>query len=101
MVTDSEQTLEEVETFVIWLGRAAALREVFPDYVLNDSSDYLTANAEIAQRRSGVLAIAERLNPSIARRISVCLDEQDDLEATAIACQRLFLILEPDGGTNC
>jgi hypothetical protein len=101
MRLDSAVALEEVEEFVRWLGKGGALREVFPDYVLSDSRDYRQALDEIKQRRAVILEIAEELNPGIARRIVVCLDEEDDLEATAIACQRLYLILEPEGHLAC
>lgn len=97
---DGAQALEEIEEFVRWLGKASALREVFPEYVLRDSSDYRKANEEINARVHRVVAIAETLNPGVARRIPVCLEE-DDLEGAAIACQRLYLILEPEGHLNC
>ncbi len=100
MIDGESGALGEVEEFVRWLGKADALREVFPEYVLHDSSDYRAACDEIRARRRGVTAIAEQLNPGIARRINTCLDK-DDLEATAIACQRLFLILEPEGHLEC
>ncbi|HUY06589.1 MAG TPA: hypothetical protein VMU99_04965 [Acidimicrobiales bacterium] len=101
MGQDGSIALEQVEEFVRWLGRASALREVFPEYVLLDSSDYLAALGEINTRRESIVAIAEQINPGVARRIAVCLDTEDDLEATAIACQRLYLILEPEGHLNC
>ena len=101
MIENEGIALEEIEEFVRWLGRASALREVFPEYVLRDSSDYLAACGEIATRRTRIMAIAEQLNPGVARRIPLCLDVEDDLEAAAIACQRLYLILEPDGHLDC
>lgn len=101
MPLDKVIALEQVEEFVRWLGKAAALREVFPEYVLSDSSDYRQALQEIVQRRAPIIEIAEELNPGIARRIAVCLDEEDDVEAAATACQRLYLILEPEGHLAC
>jgi hypothetical protein len=101
MITDRAEALELVEEFVRWLGKAAALREVFPEYVLVDSKDYATATREIDARRANVTEIAEELNPGAARRLQVCLDDDDDLEGAAIACQRLYLILEPEGHVDC
>ncbi len=101
MIDDREQALEDVEEFVRWLGKAGALREIFPDYVLNDSKDYAQALSEIAQRRGNIIAIAEELNPGVARRIPICLDVEDDLQNAAVACQRLYSILEPDGHLDC
>lgn len=101
MIENESIALGEVEEFVRWLGKASALREVFPEYVLNDSTDYLTACGEIGARRGGIIAIAERLHPGVGRRIAICLDVEDDLEAAAIACQRLYLILEPEGHLDC
>lgn len=101
MIENESDALEEVEEFVRWLGKASALREVFPDYVLRDSSDYLNALQEIGARRVGIVAIAQQINPGVARRIPMCLDTEDDLEAAAVACQRLYLILEPEGHLDC
>ena len=101
MIENESLALGEVEEFVRWLGKASALREIFPEYVLCDSTDYLTACQEISARRGGIIAIAERLNPGVAHRIALCLDVEDDLEAAAIACQRLYLILEPEGHLDC
>lgn len=101
MIEDDRAALEHIEQFVVWLGKASALREVFPEYVLNDSNSYRDAMAEIAQRRGAVIAIAMQINPGVARRIPICLDQEDDLEAAAVACQRIYLILEPEGHLSC
>ena len=101
MFENGTAALEEIEEFVRWLAKASALREVFPDYVLRDSSDYLKALQEIDVRRKCVVEIAEQINPGVARRIPICLDVEDDLEAAAIACHRLYLILEPEGHLDC
>ena len=101
MSDNESEALENVEEFVRWLGKASALREVFPEYVLRDSSDYLNACKEIRDRRGTIIAIAEQINPGVARRITTCLDVEDDFEAVAIACQRLYLILEPEGHLEC
>ncbi len=101
MMKDPQTALFEVEEFVRWLGKAGALREVFPPYVLDDSKDYRVALAEISERRSGVEVIAQELNPGAARRLKICLDDEDDLEGAAMVCQRLYLILEPEGHLDC
>lgn len=101
VIEGDKSDIGEIEEFVRWLGRASALREVFPDYVLQDSSDYQFAIQEIGTRRNGIVAIAQRINPGVARRIPICLDVEDDLEAAAMACQRLYLILEPEGHLDC
>ncbi len=101
MIDNENEALESVDEFVRWLGKASALREVFPEYVLRDSSDYLKACREIRDRLPTIIAISERINPAISKRITYCLDTENDLEAVAIACQRLYLVLEPEGHLEC
>ena len=98
---DPKSAITEVEDFVRLLAKANSSRAIFPDYVLSDSSDYRATIDEITRRRPGILEIARELNPGVERRIVVCLDEEDDLEGAAIACQRLYLILEPEGHLAC
>lgn len=100
MSYDSEGQLAKVEEFVRWLGKASALKEVFPEYVLRDSTDFHHALEEIALRRHAIIEIAEDINPGVARRIPICVDD-GDFEGAAIACQRLYLILEPEGHLKC
>lgn len=99
-IGDAQAALGAVEEFVRFLGKASALRDVFPAYVLDDSSDHRRAMSEISRRHPEVRAIADALNPAIARRLDACLAD-DDLEGAAIACQRLYLILEPEGHLEC
>jgi hypothetical protein len=89
-----ETELAQLEQFVNWLGRSAALSEVFPDYVLVDSTDYQRAEEGIAHLLPHVLMIATRINPAFAERIAAGINGDESRGAAANACQGLVRVLE-------
>ena len=89
-----ETELAQLERFVNWLGRSAALSEVFPDYVLADSTAYQRAEDGIAHLLPHVLTIASRINPAFAERIAAGINGDEPRGAAANACQGLVRVLE-------
>jgi hypothetical protein len=91
-VPDSD--LSQVEQFVNWVGRSAALSEVFPPYVLEDSTDYRRAQLGVATLLPHVLEVAGRINPTLAERIETGVAGDDSLGAVANVCQGIIRTLE-------